>query len=315
MSQPGYAIVDVDEEVCESLPRLAVVLIVRSLLHLTPYDSFPRRSVGERYDGSSFQQFGVQKYEYRDTFLTTDPAPQRPHSPGSRRDAPDVPFSPFNLAYYQSYFDVDTSTVFKRVGLAMIPRDGFIAEVCDGQIDLYGPFWTLTTLILFLYTTSTLTASITQYLSAPDSHASSNLPLLSTAFSVVYIYGLLVPTLLWGATKWLGVGEWGAAEALGLYGYAMGIFVPVSILCLIPVGILRWVLVGASAFSSGYFLIRNIYSVLASADNNMSRLLIIIVGVLHAAMALAMKVLFFSYAVAGVIVGPDPIGNPIGNPE
>jgi hypothetical protein len=38
----------------------------------------------------------------------------------------------------QSYFDIDTKTVLKRVGISMIPRDNFVAEVCEGQIDLYG---------------------------------------------------------------------------------------------------------------------------------------------------------------------------------
>lgn len=147
----------------------------------------------------------------------------------------------------------------------MIPREGFIAEVCDGQVDLYGecipydhsqrgPFWTLTTLILTLYTTSTLTASITQYLAAPNAPSPSNLPLLSTAASIVYVYGLIVPALLWAATTWMGVGQWGVVEAVGIYGYAMSVFVPVSLLCLVPVGILRWILVGSAAASSGYFM-------------------------------------------------------------
>ncbi|XAO27069.1 hypothetical protein I312_105911 [Cryptococcus bacillisporus CA1280] len=162
------------------------------------------------------------------TFLPSQADARHPNAPSP----PDVPFSPFNLTYYQTYFDVDTNTVLKRVGMAMIPRPGFITEVCDGQIDMYGSFWTLTTLILTLYTSSTLTTSIAQYMSS--SHASSNLPLLSTATSAIYVYGLLVPSLLWGATKWLGIGEWGIAEALGIYGYAMSIFIPLSLLCLIP---------------------------------------------------------------------------------
>lgn len=117
-----------------------------------------------------------------------------------------------------------------------------------------GPFWTLTTLILILYTTSTLTASISQYLADPESHPNSNLPLLSTAVSTVYLYGLGFPALLWAATKWLGLGQWGPVEALGLYGYAMGVYIPVGLLCLIPIGIMRWVLVGLGAVSSGFFL-------------------------------------------------------------
>lgn len=52
--------------------------------------------------------------------------------------APAVPFSPFNLTYYQSYFDVDTKTVLNRCFQACIPRGGFINDVCEERIDLYG---------------------------------------------------------------------------------------------------------------------------------------------------------------------------------
>ncbi|KAK1923198.1 hypothetical protein DB88DRAFT_494179 [Papiliotrema laurentii] len=249
-------------------------------------------------DSGSGQQGGL---EFK-TFLGDENA----RSTSQYESRPDVPYNPFNIAYYQSYFDVDTTTVLKRVGLAMIPREGFVADACEGHVDLYGSFWTLTTLVLTLYTTSTLSASITQYLAVPDAKAPSNLPLLSTATSVVYAYGLVVPALLWAATTWLGVGSWSVVEALGIYGYGMGIFVPISLLCLIPVGILRWVLVGMAAMSSGYFIFRNTYPVLASADNKMLRFLIIAVVGLHAVMALAMKVLFFSYSVGGVNLGPDP---------
>ncbi|RSH81321.1 uncharacterized protein EHS24_008764 [Apiotrichum porosum] len=225
------------------------------------------------------------------------------------RDTSAVPHSFFNLAYYQVYFDVDTSTVLRRVAMSMIPRGGFIADACDGQVDMYGPFWTLTSLILVLYTTSTLTRSISQYLAGET--VVTNIPLLSTATTLIYIYGMAVPALLWAATKWLGVGEWGPAEALGIYGYAMSVFVPVSLLCLIPVGIVRWVLVGLGALSSGFFLVTNIYPVLAASEHPMLRFLVIGVGALHAGMALAMKILFYSYSVGGVNAGPDPIEAPL----
>lgn len=56
----------------------------------------------------------------------------------------------------------------------------------------------------------------------------------------------------------------------------------------------------------------NIYPVLASGENKMVRGLVVLVAVLHVALALAMKVLFYSYAVGGKNVGetlPDPIGD------
>lgn len=67
----------------------------------------------------------------------TSSGPTSSRPPGHSEPA-NVPFSPFNIAYYQSYFDVDTNTVLKRVGLSMIPRANFIAEACNGSIDLYG---------------------------------------------------------------------------------------------------------------------------------------------------------------------------------
>lgn len=63
-----------------------------------------------------------------------------PSSSSRRRDAPS---SIFNLAYYQVYFDVDTTTVLKRVGMAMIPRGGFLTDACEGQVDLYGALPTI----------------------------------------------------------------------------------------------------------------------------------------------------------------------------
>lgn len=77
--------------------------------------------------------------------VTREVAP--PLTPHPNPVAPVVPFSPFNLTYYQSYFDVDTKTVLNRCFQACIPRGGFINDVCEERIDLYGalgrPCWRL----------------------------------------------------------------------------------------------------------------------------------------------------------------------------
>lgn len=103
-----------------------------------------------------------------------------------------------------------------------------------------------------MYTTSTLTASLQAYMAGQSSV--TNIPLLSTATTLILMYGMALPALLWGATRWLGVAEWGPAEALAIYGYGMAVFIPISLLCLIPFSIVRWVLVGLGALSSGFFL-------------------------------------------------------------
>ena len=103
-----------------------------------------------------------------------------------------------------------------------------------------------------------------------------------------------------------------------------------KVLCIIPVPIVRWVLVAAAFGLSGYFLVRNVYPILATvrskfssltaivsqqhysnkfqAESKAARLLVVIVAILHAALALSFKFLFFSYYVVHEIGIQDPYG-------
>lgn len=69
---------------------------------------------------------------------SSQPPAAGPSSSSRSQPTSQVPYSVFNLAYYQVYFDVDTWDIGKRVGLAMIPKGGFISDACDGHVDLYG---------------------------------------------------------------------------------------------------------------------------------------------------------------------------------
>lgn len=95
--------------------------------------------------------------------------------------------------------------------------------------DLYGPFWTLTTLIFALYLSSSLGASIAAYLSAKGAEYDYDFQLLSVAVSLVYAYGLGVPVLLWLGLRYLGVGEWSVVEAISVWGYGQFVWIPVSV--------------------------------------------------------------------------------------
>ena len=95
-------------------------------------------------------------------------------------------------------------------------------------------------------------------------------------------------------------------------------------LCVIPVAIVRWVLVGIAFAVSGYFLVANVYPILASvrcschriprsilthvqAKQKATRALVVVIAVLHAGIALTFKVLFFSYYIKQI--GKDPLGD------
>ncbi|KAG5643522.1 hypothetical protein DXG03_000714 [Asterophora parasitica] len=235
----------------------------------------------------------------------------------------------WTVEYYQPYFDVDTQTVLKRCYATLLPFSPSFRTYLSSHLnpaDLYGPFWTLTTLIFTLFLSSSLAASVSVYLSAPGTEYDYDFQLLSVAVSLVYAYGLGLPTLLWLGLRYLGVGEWSVVEAVAVWGYGLFVWIPVSvsaveyklcniadgtrpkqILCVIPVPIVRWVLVLIAFAISGYFLVANVYPILASAEAKPTRLIIIAIAVLHAGLALTFKVLFFSYYVVDKIGADIPI--------
>ncbi|KAF5350435.1 hypothetical protein D9756_008660 [Leucocoprinus leucothites] len=220
----------------------------------------------------------------------------------------------WTIDYYLQYFDVDTQTVLKRCYTTLIPTKSrtYISTHLNPP-DLYGPFWTLTTLIFTLFLSSSLAASISAYLS-PGTEYDYDFTLLSMAMTIVYAYGLALPVLLWLALRYIGVGEWSVVEAMAVWGYAQFVWIPVSILCVIPVPILRWALVGVAFGLSGWFLGSNIYPVLASAEAKATRLLIIALAALHFGLAITFKVLFFSYYAVAKIGGDLPVGGDMPGP-
>lgn len=236
---------------------------------------------------------------------------------GYLRDQPSQGKGGFwTVEYYQPYFDVDTQTVLRRCYATVLPTSSNYLSTHLNPADLYGPFWTLTTLIFTLFLSSSLAASISAYLSGPDSEYDYDFQLLSIAVSLVYAYGLALPVMLWLALRYIGVGEWSVVEAVAIWGYGQFVWIPVSILCVIPVPLLRWILVFVAFGLSGYFLVVNIYPILATAEAKATRLIIIVIAVLHAGLALTFKVLFFSYYVVEKIGMDIPLpggGTPAAN--
>jgi hypothetical protein len=47
--------------------------------------------------------------------------------------------------------------------------------------------------------------------------------------TLVYAYGIVLPVLLWIALRYMGVGEWSIVEAIAVWGYAMFVWIPVSV--------------------------------------------------------------------------------------
>lgn len=126
---------------------------------------------------------------------------------------------------------LDTFQVLQRCCATLLPTSAstYVSTHLSPSPDLYGPFWTLTTVIFALFVFSSLAASISSFLSHPSAQYTYNFQLLSIAVSLVYAYGLGVPTLLWITLRYIGVKEWSLVEAVAIWGYSQIVWIPVAV--------------------------------------------------------------------------------------
>lgn len=75
----------------------------------------------------------------------------------------------------------------------------------------------------------------------------------------------------------------------------MTIFIPVSLICIIPVSLMQWLLVMGSALVSGMFLLMNMRERTMAAGKAKAVPIMMLVLGLHMVLGLALKLYFFSY--------------------
>jgi hypothetical protein len=136
--------------------------------------------------------------------------------------------------------------------LAIWPTSSFSAHIA-GNPDFYGPFWIPTTVIFCLFATSTMAESISKKWSGQE-FTSFDITLLSYAAATVYSYVIALPSLIFFTSKYFKNEQVKLFELISVYGYGMTVWIPASILCVIPSEILRWVIAILSFLLGGIFL-------------------------------------------------------------
>jgi Flp pilus assembly protein TadB len=115
------------------------------------------------------------------------------------------------------------------------------------------------------------------------------------AAGLIYGYTLVIPIALFLALKYFGSESANLLECWALYGYSNLIWIPVALISWSQISVLNYIFVAVGFGLSVMFLLRNLYPVLSATDKQISKILLILVVVLHAGLAVAIKVLFFSY--------------------
>ena len=105
-----------------------------------------------------------------------------------------------------------------------------------------------------------------------------------------------MPAILYVLLRYFGSEAANLVECWSLYGYSNLVWLPVALISWSSVTILNWVFVGIGFGVSLAFLLRNLYPVLNATDRQTSKILLGVVVVMHAGLALAIKVLCFAHS-------------------
>ncbi|PVV04400.1 hypothetical protein BB560_001101 [Smittium megazygosporum] len=204
----------------------------------------------------------------------------------------------WELNFWAQYFNIDTNQVFRRCYLSLTFDKDFLEDISvnyNGP-DLWGPFWIPTTVVYSIFVTTILSLSIAVAFGSEVKTDFSFLT-LSSALSIVYLYVFLVPIAVGFGMKYLGT-PCSLIDVLVIYGYSTTVWVFVSILCMLPYAIVRWLAVLAGFAISGLFIFRNISMISQRSNSPLNSVIAISIILLNIIFSISLKFSFFSYSLS-----------------
>ncbi|CCI39924.1 unnamed protein product [Albugo candida] len=199
----------------------------------------------------------------------------------------------FTLAYYQPYFDVDTSDVQQRISRAILPlkKNPHFTEIIGTSPDAYGPFWLSTTLIFMLASCSN-GAGYLDFQGDKDEWT-YDFSRLATAYTLVVSFVLGVPVLTWGAVRYFGA-TLSLTYLVCLYGYSTTLYIPASFLCMLPEDASDWIVLLFTMTWSLFFLLNNFCNAIRGQLSNEKMLpFFAMISAVHLMWTIMLKLLFF----------------------
>ncbi|XP_072298524.1 protein YIPF2 [Eucyclogobius newberryi] len=222
----------------------------------------------------------------------------------------------WTFEYYQSFFNVDTSQVLDRVKGSVMPLPGrnFIKHHLRSNPDLYGPFWICVTLVFTVAISGNLSTFLLE-MGNPAYHYTPQFHRVTVASVVIFLYAWLVPVGLWGFLTWRQgverqVGAYSFLETVCVYGYSLFIYIPTSILWILPFEWLRWTLMVVAMVISGSVLVLTFWPAVREDTKPMAVSTVVTIVALHALLAIGCKMYFFQTA-SHIILPLQPTTAPV----
>ncbi|XP_014681574.1 PREDICTED: protein YIPF1-like [Priapulus caudatus] len=202
----------------------------------------------------------------------------------------------WTFEYYQAFFDVDTHQVMSRLLGSFIPRlhSNYLQTYIRPNPDLYGPFWVCATLICTIAISGDL-AAFMQTSGKMDFAWQADFKKVSIAATAIFCYAWLVPLILWALLWFRGSSSsYTFLEIACVYGYSLTVYVPISILWVIPFVWLRWLLLVIGTSTSGFVLLWAFWPAVRDEGKKIIGIgCMLLVGLMHVGLAIGFLLYFF----------------------
>ena len=193
-----------------------------------------------------------------------------------------------NMSFLQSYFDIETDDIIKRLLASLIPCNKNFINLVEKKPDLYGPFWIYTTLIFIIASAG----SLTQYIHGADQEDYFQ-KFIPIAGGVIYGVGFCLPLIV-KALMYVFGSETSFVLVLCIYAYSFTIYAPIFILC-IPFENLQWILLFLAVLDSSCFLLINFWTELSKYVDNRKYFILAVIGILQLSLLFVFKLEFFAH--------------------
>lgn len=211
-------------------------------------------------------------------------------------DQPKTNNSFWTIEYYQQFFDVDTNDVLRRLAGSMVPRAGvnYLQSTIRPNPDLYGPFWVALTLVFATGICGNLSNVVANHIDPEHVPYHFSFKKVTLAATAIFAYWWLLPALLRLVFWWRqSRSNVTFLESICIYGYSLAVYVPISILWLIPNQIFQTILVIIGMILSGSVLVMTFWPTVKDDDKRVAVAIMAGILIFHGLLALGFLLYFF----------------------
>jgi len=201
----------------------------------------------------------------------------------------------WTFEYYQQFFDVDEKDVARRLLGSMLPRPGnnYLQTTIRPNPDLYGPLWVVVTLVFTIAICGNLSNFAASLWNEVYRYHFS-FKKVTLAATVIFCYWWLLPTALRLVFWWRhSRSNITFLESICVYGYSLAVYIPISILWLIPSPAFRWLLVIAGTILSGSVLVLTFWPAVKDDDKKVAFSVVGAILLFHGLLALGFMLYFY----------------------